>query len=311
MKSKLLYILLVYFGFSFFQASYSNQIIIKYKVEDEIITNNDIINEINYLVSLNKNLKNLSQENIYKISVNSIIKEKIKYIELIKYFDFENENKELEKIIMENLNSNFGTDSKEQLVNYLNSLNLSFNEIKEKIKIEILWNKLIYDRYIRNVSIDKGKLIKKLKNETGKGLIEEYNIEEILFELNEGENVNQKYSDIIKFVEVNNFNSAAIKYSISPSSKSGGKIGWIKKTQLSSVVINIIERLNKNELSKPLQTGNGFLIIKLVDKKKIKEKIDLDKELDKLIEIETDRQLNQYSTNFFNKLKKNIFINEL
>ena len=49
----------------------------------------------------------------------------------------------------------------------------------------------------------------------------------------------------------------------------------------------------------------------LENRRKIKSKINLDEEIEILIQKETDRQLNQYSINFFNKLKKNIFIYEL
>ena len=57
--------------------------------------------------------------------------------------------------------------------------------------------------------------------------------------------------------------------------------------------------------------GNSYLIIKLDNKRKIKSEINLDEETEILIQKETDRQLNQYSINLFNKLKKNIFIYEL
>tara|TARA_Y100000816_G_scaffold219346_1_gene164349 strand:+ start:247 stop:423 length:177 start_codon:yes stop_codon:yes gene_type:complete len=57
--------------------------------------------------------------------------------------------------------------------------------------------------------------------------------------------------------------------------------------------------------------GNGYLILELNDLRKVKEKIDVDKELKILVEKEIDRQLNQYSTIYFNKIKKNVLINEI
>ena len=59
--------------------SYSNEKIeIKFKVGDQIITNIDIINEKKYLIFLRPELKNLSEEDIIKLSENSIIREVIK-----------------------------------------------------------------------------------------------------------------------------------------------------------------------------------------------------------------------------------------
>ena len=175
----------------------SNNIDIKYKIEDEIITNTDIINEINYLIALNNNLKSLSNENLYKIAVNSAIKEKIKYIELIKYFDLESNNKELDNLIIQNLNTNFNTNNINDLKIFLNKMNLEFDEVRNKIRVELLWNKLIYDRYINKVSIDKKKLSKKIeKNLLNKSFLEEYFLEEILFELEEKETLIDKYKEI-------------------------------------------------------------------------------------------------------------------
>lgn len=311
MKFKLL-IILILVTLIDLKIANSNNIIIKFKVEDEIITNKDIIDEANYLIILNQNLKDLSKDNIYKISLNSIIKEKIKYIEITKYFNLDSDNKELDKMISQNLNANFRSRNEEELISLLKGANLSLGDIKKKIKIEIMWNKLIYDKYISKISLDKNKLKKKIEVElSNKNLIEEYFIEEILFELREKEILEEKYKEIIKFIDLNNFSNAANKYSISSTSKIGGKIGWIKKTQLSSNIMKKIKKLKINQISNPLPTGNGFLILRVTDKKKTKQEFNIDEELNKLIEIETDRQLNQYSTNFFNKIKKNIFINEL
>ena len=73
--------------------NYANsQIVIKYKVGDEIITNLDIINEKNYLIFLRPNLQELSEEEILKISADSLINEVIKKKEIIKVFkDLNNE----------------------------------------------------------------------------------------------------------------------------------------------------------------------------------------------------------------------------
>ena len=59
---------------------------ILYKVNNEIITNQDIILEEKYLTVLNLNLKNIEKSKLNDIAKNSIIKEKIKEIELKKYF---------------------------------------------------------------------------------------------------------------------------------------------------------------------------------------------------------------------------------
>ena len=48
----------------------------------------------------------------------------------------------------------------------------------------------------------------------------------------------------------------------------------------------------------------------LNDKREIKEKLDLKKEIKQQINFEKNRQLNQFSLNYYKKLKKNINIYE-
>ena len=49
-----------------------------HKIQNEIITNIDIKNEFKYLLALNNSLKELNKKKIFKISNESIIREKIK-----------------------------------------------------------------------------------------------------------------------------------------------------------------------------------------------------------------------------------------
>ena len=65
--------------------SYENKIL--FKVNNEIITSIDILQEIRYLEMVNNNLQNLEKEKVFEISKNSILREKIKTIELSKYFE--------------------------------------------------------------------------------------------------------------------------------------------------------------------------------------------------------------------------------
>lgn len=292
--------------------TYSNEIKIEYKIDNQIITNIDIDNEIKYLQSLNKNLENLSKKKIKEIALNSVIQEKVKYIELSKYFDFTIEDNELEKIIYQNLYNNLKLENQNQLNNYFNEYGLNLEDIFFKFKIELLWNKLIYEKYISNVVLDKKKLKDKIKEDISqKEPIEEFNLKEILFNVENNETVENKYSEILQTINERGFENAANIYSLSNTSKYGGSIGWLKKTQLSKIIYSNIKTLGDTEISKPIQAGNGYLIIKVEEKRFINETINEKDELEKLLRKETDKQLNNFSAIFFNKIKKNIIINEL
>lgn len=293
------------------QITEPSEIKILYKIENEIITNQDMVNEINYLISLNSNLKNLSKNNLSKIALNSVINEKIKLLEIKKNYDVSSVSEELKKLINNNLYNRLNLSKEAELQNYFSSYDLNLTEIKSRIKIEFLWNKLIYDKYISRISIDKKKMKERIIQNSKNTTIEEFYLKEILFEVETNETVENKYNNILESVKKNGFSNAANIFSISDNSKYGGVIGWIKRTQLSKKILNEVINLKEGESTKPIMTGAGYLILNLEKKRNVQTKINVDLELKNLIEKETDRQLNQYSTILFNKLKKNTFINEL
>ncbi len=305
-------ILVLILSFSISEKAFSENIVIKFKIENEIITNYDIKQEISYLIAFNNKLRNLSKKKITAIATNSIIQEKIKLIHLINIFNVDEENDKLNKLLLENLYNSLKLNKYDELKSYLMSYNLNIEEVLYKLKLEFLWNEFIYKNYAKKVNIDKKKLKLKIKKDlNNKMTIDEYYLREILFKLEDNEKFEDKYKKILELIEKDGFENAANIFSISNTSKKGGDLGWIKKTQLNDKLANKIEELNLKQITNPIKVGNGFLLIKLENKRILKEKINLDKELINLVNKETDRQLNQYSIIFFNKLKKSITINEI
>ena len=297
---------------SFVNLAKAKDIKILFKLENEIITNQDVIDELNYLVSLNNNLISLEKNKLNEIAISSVIKEKIKYLELKKYFKIDENTKEVDAIVLKELNKRLKIDELENIKKYFLLYKLNLNQVKFKIRVELFWNKLIYDKYINKVSVNKKELKNKVLNDfKNKELIDEYFLKEILFNLEENENLEKKYIDIKNTIKSTGFENAANIYSVSDTSKFGGEIGWVNKLQLSKKITNQLDKIEIGDLTNYIPAGNNYLIIKLDNKRKIKSEINLDKEIELLIQKETDRQLNQYSINFFNRLKKNIFIYEL
>jgi len=291
--------------------SYSEEkVYIELKIENEIITNIDINNEKNYLIALNNNLENLDKKQLYLISKNSLIKEKIKKIELDKFFDFE-KNRVLMEELIKNLYKNLKFNDEKEFAEYLDNYNLEVDEVGEKILIETLWNELIFNKFNKNININENKLKIKLEEQLKKNKIEEFNLSEIIFEIKSSEKLEKKRKKISNFINDNGFKNAANSFSISDSAKFGGKIGWVNKTQISKIILEKISKLQIGEITDPIQINNGYIIIKLNDKRLIKRNIDIDKEIKKLVIYEKDKQLNQYSLMYFNRIKKNLLINEL
>ena len=126
-------------------AAIKNEIILK--IDNEIITSLDIKKEAIYLTTLNSEIEKLSQKQIYEISKNSLIREKIKKKEIVKNFKKIEVNQEVLDQIFENMYSEINLNFKIEFKNFLEIKKINFDTIEEKIKIEILWNRLIYLKY--------------------------------------------------------------------------------------------------------------------------------------------------------------------
>ena len=306
-KSLVLSILIV---FIFFQNNELNgSIKIKYKIGDEIITNIDINNEKNYLIFLRPELRNLSNKEILKISENSLIREVIKKKEINRVF----KNLNNETIINEVKKKLFrfkNVSNEEDFLRLLEASNIEYGKIVEKMKYEAFWNELVFQKYNKLIRIDKKQLRIELKTKISNDKKFEYNISEILFEIEKDENIQSKYEEIIKYIKLNDFRTAASRFSISSSANNGGNVGWIKGTLLSEKINSILKKINKDGITKPIKYPSGYLILKVNDKKELNQNINIEKELKELVSYEKNKQLNQFSLLLFKKLKQNIKINE-
>ena len=308
--SKIKLIIFLIFTLTFVQSSYGDSIEIKVKINDEIITNLDIENEKKYLLFLNPKLIELERSKVEDLARNSLITEIIKKIELEKFFDFTKNNhlvNKIEKQLIKRRNISNVEDFKK----ILKSKDLNYFIVKEKLLIETLWNKLIYDKYKDNVVINKEELRENIIIEFNNNKKKfAYNLSEIVLSKDIGETLDKKLLKIDKSIEKIGFENTATIYSISSSSKNGGLIGWINEIQISKKINEKIRKLEVNQITEPIEIQNGYILIKVNNKKQIQKDINIDNELDKLINKEMNSQLSNFSTIFYKKLKKNIEINE-
>ena len=287
-----------------------NELLIIAKIGNKIITSYDLEVEIKYLMALSPSLKNLTQKQKINLARESIIREKVKINEILKYFELEQEADYLDKVTADTYRK-LGLKNQFEFSNYLSNYDITIDDISTKIEIEVLWNKLIYSKYRDQVEIDIEKIKKKLKEEELKLKKQEiFLLSEILFYAKSKKELDKKYIKILKSIEEEGFKNAATIYSISDTAKFGGLIGWIQKNQLSDLVIDEILKINIGEFTKPINVPSGMLIIR-IDEKKIKEsKIDFDLELKKIISYEKNKKLKQFSFIHYKKIKNNINIHE-
>ena len=283
---------------------------IEFKVNNEIITTIDIIKELNFLAALNPNILELDKSQIFEISKNSIIKEKIKTLEILKFkTEIMIDDNYLSKLVRESY-MKINLSSENEFLDYLSKYNLELKDFKKKITIEALWNQLIYSKFKSKVNIDIDKIKSEVVNNKN-NKVTLFNLSEIIFNIDQNQTLEKRFEQIKNDIDLNGFENAAVIHSISDTGNTGGKLGWINQNSINQKLNEKIKNLNVGDFTMPIVIPGGFLIIKLEDVKEQDKEINLEKEIQKLITLKTNQQLNQFSTIYYNKIKKDIKIEKL
>ena len=290
----------------------SNEVKILYKVNDSIITNYDIFEEVNYLVSLNKNLTQLNKKQLSSNAEKSLIREIIKKDEINKFYEI-NYEEELESekinIIIKNFSEKIGFNSNQEFKDYLKTNNINIKDLKKKFIIERFWNQLIFDKYRNLVKIDKNKIENNLEELIkNNSKISSFNLSEIIFLEKNREAIEKKSQEILASIKNIGFKDTAVIHSISESSKLGGELGWINQNQISKKIFLAIKDLEIGEFSKPIITSSGIIFLKVNDKKEIDAQIDKEKEMERLFSFERNRILNEYSIIYYKEIENKAYV---
>ena len=307
-KYKFLILFLLFKLFIFNANALENKIILK--IDNQIITSLDIQQEINYLKALNPTINKLDNKRILEIGKNSLIREKIKEKEILKYIEkIEIDQKYLNDLIKTRF-LNLKLENRDQFKRYLKNFNLKINKIEKKITIEALWNQLIYSKFSSKVKINKKKLREEI-SENKLFEVKKYLLSEIIFQVLNKKDFEEKLRIINLNIKENGFENTALYYSIADSASSGGKLGWIREDALNIKIQKKLNSLDVNDISDPILLPNGYLLLKIEDMKFTKKEINLEDEFKKILKFKTNEQLNQFSNIYFNKIKKDLTINEL
>lgn len=281
-----------------------------FKINNEIITSFDLENEINYLSALNPNIKKIDINEKIQFAKKSLVQEKIKRIEIQKNFDNPSIPDQYLENLLKSIYTKIGIKNLDDFKKYLNSNNVNYNLVLSKIETEALWNELIYLKFSKKIKINENKLLKSVK-EKSNNIAKSYLMSEILFEITQNEKLEQKYKEISEAISKLGFENAALKYSISETAKIGGELNWINENSLNDKIKQSLNKLKKNQFTRPIIIPGGFLILKINDIKEVKQEKNFQKELEKLISETKNNQLNRFSIMYFNRIKEDIKINEI
>jgi len=306
-KLTLTHLVLIFFLNSTNLFSIENKVLVK--IEDDIITTIDVENESKYLLILNKDIKNLKKEEIFNISKKSIIREKIQNIELIKNFKDLKIPEDYLNQILKNVYQTLGINDLDAFKKYLKENSVDYNHVKRKIEIEALWNQLIMIKFSSKIIINEDEIRKKLKNSIDL-YSKSFLVSEIFYETANTDEAQIMYDKIKKTIEKEGFDKAALKYSLSSTSSSGGKLGWIEEETLNQKLKEIFAKMNEGEVTKSITIPGGFMILRIDKIKKVKKNQNLEQMVKKITQTKKNNQLNQFSKMYFNKINKDTNISE-
>ena len=283
-------------------AQINNKIILK--VENEIITSYELKNKI--LINLFLSNQEINQSNIDKLkkkSVELLIEDKLKLIELKKY-NFEADNSRTRKYL-----NSISSNNIQNLIENFNKNNLDFDLFKKEVETQLKWQELIYNIYKNKISIDENIINDELKNLTGKNTnFKEFKISEIEIFASENDNKN-KIKEVQDEINKNGFSVAAIKLSMSTSSKNKGNLGWINSKSLSNQIKDIITSMKVGDVSKPIFQQDRILFLKLDDIREISlDTNDIEKFKNKIIDQKKNELFNLYSKSHLSKLRNVSYI---
>ena len=217
---------------------------ILFKVDNEIITTIDIFEEIKFLKIFNPEMNSLSKEELFEISKNSILRNKIKKIEIMNFVkELKVDEKFLIKLVKKKY-SKININSFEEFENFLKVNNLDIVSIKEKFVIELIWNDLIYQKFNKKVIIDKDKIKNEILQNPQNKNHRELLLSEIIFDVKTKNDFDDKYEKILFDIKNLGFKKAAIIHSNSETGTNGGLIGWVKEDNLNkNIKKNILKSI--------------------------------------------------------------------
>ena len=305
------FIIILFLIFSNIESSYTIENKILFKVENEIITTIDIYEEIKFLKKFNPEVNSLSETDLLEISKNSILKDKIKKIEIMNFVKKLKVDDKFLLQLIKNRYSKLNINTLEEFENYLEQNNLNSALIKEKFTIELIWNDLIYQKFYKKIIINKEQIKNDIINSPQKDKQKELLLSEIVFTRSNKIDFKDKYEKILSDIDKIGFKKAALIHSEASTASNGGLIGWVKVNNLNKKIKQVISKLKPGQFSEPVRTSSGFIIIKIEEEKEYVSKLNLKDKVNEIVIFKTNEQLDQFSNMYFNKLKKDFTIYDL
>ena len=278
-------------------------------VGNEIITSFELENKINTILFLAN--QPINQENINQVknrAIKSLINYKLKKTEL-KKFNFEPDQNSINNYLL-NVSRKLNINNLDLEKNF--QLNfIDYEKFYDEIKTEFTWQKLIVNLYYKKIKLDETEIGYELKTLVSNNqTIDEFKLSDIEVEIDNNSQKNLIINEIKDHIAKFGFDSAALKYSISQSSNSSGNLGWVSSKVLSKDILSILLSMKPGEVSNPIIKLNKITFLKLIEKRTVNNKnnLNLEEVKNQLLNKRKNELLNLYSSNHLSVVKNNTII---
>ena len=282
---------------------YENKLKIYALVNGEVITSSDMQSRINAFILTTGIPYNAQTKTMITGKVlQSAIDEKLKIQEAEKN-KIKISKKEIDKALAQFEQSN--NMQKGQLKKILTDAKVSMKVWSTQIEADLAWHKLINQKGYNEVSIsenDINKALEEIKKDQKK---QKFMVSEIVIDKKDAKDLNQLVENLRNDPR---FELYAMQFSQSPSAANGGRLGWIGKGKLPSVIETVMLKLKDGDVSDPIAYGKDFYILKMekifnpaVDKPEVPSR----QEVKSFLE---NKKLEEYSNRYIKNLRSRALI---
>ena len=307
MKLFKFFFVLIFISFfsSFSNAEIKNEIIAT--VGNKAVTTLDLIHEVKMLLIINKQpYTDERKAELQSMAMKSIVRRYTQEIEIENY-NYENfSEKDIENEIQK-ICSNLNI-TKKNLKLIFEKSGVNFSKLIEKIKVDLRWNGLMFEIYKNRLTINMEEINRQLKSIEKKDTVSEYLLSELLLEPVKKDELEKKIKEVKEKIQTEGFEKVTINYSISNTSLNGGDLGWISSNMLSEKFKKVIENTKVGSISDPIFLQEGIMIVKVRNKRMVKNEIDLEKIKNQIVLNEKTKKLNVFASSHYNSLKRSILV---